>query len=247
MPQPDKLPLSVIVLTPTKEKLSPYQKTQLDRAVASASFADEVLVINHNEPIIDFAQARNGALRQAKHEWVFFLDSDEWIETGSESAVEALLAEQLAGIAVRRMDVFHHQVLKFGETGQHYLLRLMRRNQSTFTRPVHERAVVQGTTRTTEITLWHESHQDISQFWQSITRYAELEAEWRVTQNPEPDKLKIILQLLIFPFAKFWLNYVGKLGLLDGWSGLVYAAMMSCHSLLVRIFWLEKIIAISKK
>lgn len=243
-----KLPVSVLILAPANDTLSSYQKNQLDRAINSASFAEEVKVIHHREPISDFAAARNSALKQATYEWVFFLDSDEWFGAESAEAVAGLLSNQhVSGIVIRRVDMFHDRALKYGETGNHYLLRFMRKDHSYFIRPVHEQALVHGIVTRSELIIWHESHQSIGHFWQSICRYSELEATWRANQNMRVNKLKILWQLCAYPVGKFIQNYLWKLGILDGWAGLVYATMMSFHSLLVRIFWLEKISVVTKK
>jgi glycosyltransferase involved in cell wall biosynthesis len=248
MSKTTKLPVSVLILAPSLDKLTAYQQKQLDRAVNSAYFAAEVKVIYHRQPISDFAAARNRALKQAAYEWVFFLDSDEWFGAESHEAIAGLLSNQhVSGIVIRRIDMFHDRALKYGETGKHYLLRFMRKDHSYFIRPVHELAMVHGIVTRSELIIWHESHQSIGHFWQSICRYSELEATWRANQDMQVSKIKIIWQLCTYPVGKFIYNYLWRLGILDGWAGVVYATMMSFHSLLVRIFWLEKIIVVTKK
>ncbi|MEA2056328.1 MAG: hypothetical protein U9O78_01255, partial [Patescibacteria group bacterium] len=65
--------------------------------------------------------------------------------------------------------------------------------------------------------------------------YAEREAHYRFKEN-KLHKISIVLQLIIFPIFKFICNYFLKLGFLDRMPGLIYASLMSFHSILVRIY-----------
>ncbi len=242
------LPISVLILAKTAALRTAIEQSQLDRAIASAQFAHEVKVIEHAHPIKDFSHARNLALKQASNDWVFFLDSDEWFADSAPQAIMELLSDKhVAGITIRRIDVFHGKQLEHGETGSHYLLRFMRRDKSCFIRPVHENAQINGLVIRHKLTIWHETHHDIADFWQTICNYAELDAQWRVGRDHKPALVKVFAELIVYPIAKFILNYLIKMGWRDGWHGLVYAYMMSLHSLLVRIFMLEKITSATKK
>lgn len=243
-----QLPISVLILAKTPEHRTKYEQYQLNRAIQSAEFAAEVRVIEHLHPIKDFAHARNLALKQAQFDWVFFLDSDEWFAQSAPQAIKELLStKHIAGITIRRVDVFHTKPLMHGETGSHYLLRFMRRDKSCFIRPVHENALIEGLVIRHDLTIWHETHRDIAEFWQTISNYAELDAKWRIKTGASTSKIVVLFQLFTYPTAKFVLNYFLKMGWRDGWHGLIYAYLMSMHSLLVRIFMLEKINESTKK
>lgn len=227
------------------------------KSVESAAFADEIIIVTFGnlslpdfhpkfspkikhvrggEQIQDFALARNQALEKASSEWVLFLDSDEIIEPSSVAIIQEKIQQPgLAGIFVQRQDVFYGRKLKWGETGRHWLLRLAARSTIHFERPVHEVAVVDGVKSMAPIVLLHYAHPTISDFWQAISRYSLMEAQYRANQNQRFS----IWQLIFYPPAKFILNYFLKLGFLDGWQGLVYAIMMSIHSLMVRVFLYE--------
>lgn len=227
------IPLSVIILTHRHDQ-------RFRQAVASAQWASQVMVVDFSQkkPIVNFAKERNSLLKQAKYDWVLFLDSDEVIDPKSWPHLETMIRDpQLKGVFVRRRDVFHGKVLRFGETGEVWLLRLMRKNAAHFIRPVHEVAQVRGKTKQSHITLWHTTHSTISEFLQDVTRYAQLEAEYQ-TDSQLPVVL-LSLKTIAYPKAKFVVNYFLKLGFLDGWQGLAYAMIMSLHSLFVRVFSYE--------
>lgn len=204
----------------------------LKKAINSVKFANQVEVITSSKEIADFAQARNQALRQAQYDWVLFLDSDEELDQNSIPEIEKLIRQDLvSGATIIRQDIFYHQPLKHGEAGHIKLLRLGRKKSFSWQRPVHEIAQVEGRVEQSQIKLLHYAHTSFDDFISSVSRYARLEAQYRHDQGK---KFKLA-ELLFFPPGKFVVNYVVKLGFLDGWRGLGYAFMMSLHSFAVRV------------
>ena len=137
---------------------------------------------------------------------------------------------------MRRIDIFLEKELHWGEVGNVQLLRMMKKNSAHFERAVHEVAKVNGNVINSKIVLRHYAHQSISEFLQKIIFYIQIESELR-GKNKQRFHL---WELLFYPPAKFFINYVLKLGFLDGWRGLVYETMMSIHSAGVRAMLYEK-------
>jgi len=206
----------------------------------------EIKVIEKKEKISDFAAARNEAITLVETEWLLFLDSDEVLEEKEQKKIGELLEKEsndqsLAAFLIKREDFFHKQKINWGETKNVFLARLARTKKISFKRAVHEEVVLDGKSQKTDIKIKHFAHQSVSEFFSSISNYAEIEADYRVKNNWHYSKFKIILEAVLFPIAKFIDNYFLKLGTLDGFAGLVYAALMSCHSLMVRVYLYEKI------
>lgn len=244
-----KLPLTVIILAHRPDDL-------LENAVASAGFADQVLVIDLGDSItngklekkygidriafpelsgaiLDFSQVRNRSLLHARHEWIFFLDSDEVIEPQSIPAIQKIIGKNQDNAAfVRRQDVFYGKKLKWGEVGNHWLLRMGRKGSLKFFRPVHEVAEIEDAVTRTGIVLTHYAHNSITEFIAKVTFYAKIDAHYRF-ERQQPFS---VFELIFWPLGKFVTNYFGKLGFLDGWRGLVYATVMSLHSFFVRVY-----------
>ena len=61
-----------------------------------------------------------------------------------------------------------------------------------------------------------------------------------IIRNLNKSKKTIIKQMIVYPIGKFINNFILELGFLDGWRGLIYAFIMSLHSLWVRVYWYEK-------
>jgi glycosyltransferase involved in cell wall biosynthesis len=223
-----KTQLSIIIITRPQDKY-------LSLAKESAEFADEVLVIEKTN-VEDFAKVRNQALNKAKHEWVLFLDSDEIITQNSIPLIKHFIKQNyFNGLMVKRRDIFYQRLIKYGEAGQSKILRLGKKSHLKWHRRVHEVASVSSRVGETDILLLHLAHDSVSEFIQKITHYAYLEAQLRLQQGQKFQ----FLEMACYPAGKFVYNFFFKLGFLDGWRGLIYAAVMSLHSLFVRVFLYE--------
>jgi len=184
--------------------------------------------------ITDFSKARNEALTLAQNDWVFFLDSDEYIETASVAILSKIVeSNNWTGAWVTRVDMFLGKQLHYGEAGKHGLLRLMKKKVAHFINPVHEIAQVAGNVTMSNAIIFHQPHQSIADFINKVSLYASL------LGKEKESKLTIMLKMLFFPPLKFLSNYVLRLGFLDGYPGFVYALIMSLHSLWVRVFQYE--------
>lgn len=217
---------TVLICSPTNRL--PMSISQLHRNIRHRQMPDQ--------NIQDFSQMRNLALQQVKTEWAFFLDSDEVINEFDINQLEIKLHnQQIAGLTITRSDVFYGQKLHYGEAGKQQLTRLVQVDQSHFAGQVHEVAVVKGQVADSRISISHFSHDSVSQFMKQVSRYANMSA----TLHQSKSGLRLLTELLIYPPLKFLLNYIVKLGFLDGWRGLIYALIMSLHSTLVRLMTLE--------
>jgi hypothetical protein len=228
-------------------------------AITSAQFADQVLLIEvgakvDTSPIkgqlkfeqftyqsqttgsINFAKVRNQALTLAKHDWIFFLDSDEVVTSDSVPSIADLVSKnQFTSAFVRRKDIFLGKELKWGEVGSNWIIRIGHKKTLKFIRPIHEVAKKSTLTTYASITLIHNSHSSVSSFLSKVAAYSQQEAKFRY-QN----KIRFSLfESLFYPAGKFFANYLFKLGFLDGWRGLIYAVMMTVHSLAVRVYLFE--------
>lgn len=233
--------LSAVVLTHNDEAI-------IARCLKSLSWCDEVIVVDdesNDETVAvakkfgakvytrplgdDFAAQRNFGLSKAKGDWVLFVDSDE--VTSDELAKEIQnLSLDKNGYAVRRNDFWGGRWLARGETANVKLLRLANKTAGKWEQPVHEVWSVRGSVGEFVHPLLHYPHQEVAQFLNEINRYSTLYANYlRAHGVKEP-----VWAIVGKPLGKFFVNYVWRLGFLDGTAGLVVALMMSFHSFLVR-------------
>ncbi len=223
----------------------------LKKALDSAAFSHQILVIDDystdqtlkiakqaQASILqrhlkgDYSAQRNFALSKVKTQWALFLDSDETIPQALKNQIQTAIQNQhVQGYYLKRQDKFLGKTLKHGETGHIKLLRLAQKSAGKWHRPVHEVWHISGPNQTLSTPLIHTPHLNLDQFLDKINTYTTIEATHRSSQH---QKLNL-LQLLLYPPAKFIQNYFFKLGFLDGYPGLIQAFFMSLHSLTVRI------------
>lgn len=197
----------------------------------------------------DFSAQRNFGLTKAKYEWVLYVDSDEVVSKNladeiqsvvpgvtrnpfsflSDSGPEAGMTNAV-GYYIKRNDFLFGKWLRYGETAGTKLLRLAKKDAGVWIRPVHEVWNIQGPTGILKNPLLHYPHPNVAQFLDEINHYSTLNAQYLYkTKSPSH-----AWQILVYPKAKFFLNYIIRLGFLDGIQGLVFALLMSFHSYLTR-------------
>lgn len=239
----NKLPLSVIILVSQKRLQADLRKKSLmEKTIESVGFAGEVVIYDTgSKSVEDFSQLRNQALKRAQYEWVLFLDSDEILASGSEVEIEKIVKQNKYDLVrVRRKDIFVGKVMHGGEAGNKSLVRLGKKSKMKFVRPVHEVVKVKDETLVGEsgVMLYHYAHESMGSFLAKISSYASQEAKHRFEQGQRFDT-QVLMEMIFFPMLKFVANFVGRLGFVDGYRGLVYGLMMSLHSILVRVYLYE--------
>lgn len=181
----------------------------------------------------DFADQRNFGLSKAKHEWVLFVDADERVSRELAHELKSQISKiknKEMGFYVKRKDIMWGKELKYGETSSIKLLRFARKDAGKWQRKVHERWNIKGEIGLLRQPLYHYPHPTVVDFLHEINLYSSLRAHELHNRGMKTSLGDIIL----YPFGKFFLNYVIRLGFLDGVEGFIFATMMSFHSFLVR-------------
>jgi len=236
--------ISAVILTKDEEK-------NIEDCIKCLSFCDEVVVIDDNSsdktveiakrlgakvfvhPLEnDFSQQRNFGLQKASGEWVLFIDADERVSKDLQKEILEIIKDDAhrSGYYIKRYDDMWGKFVKYGETGNIYFLRLARKNSGKWIGKVHETWVSIGKTAELKNPLYHYPHVTVEEFLKEINFYSTIRAEELFENKVKTNWIQIIL----YPNAKFLVNYVLKRGFLDGIPGLVFALLMSFHSFLVR-------------
>ncbi|OGK11643.1 hypothetical protein A2768_00930 [Candidatus Roizmanbacteria bacterium RIFCSPHIGHO2_01_FULL_37_16] len=245
--------ITSVILTKNEEK-------NIIRSIKSIQFSDEIIIIDDfstdrtvemaekfgakiykRKSAGDFAGQRNFAMEKAKNEWVLFIDADETISEQLKSEIELKiknekLKNKIEGFYLRRRDFFWNKEMKYGETAKirnQGLIRLVRKGSGKWIGKVHEEFKLKKSVLYTERLknfIDHYPHPTVKEFLQTVNYYSTLRAE----ELQAKGKKAGILAIIFYPFGKFFLTYVLKLGFLDGAAGFAYAFFMSFHSFLVR-------------
>jgi len=267
-PAPRCVPVSVVVLTRDEEP-------NIRRCLASVAWADQVVVIDacsadHTVPIarslgaevveqawLGFSGQREFALRLPllRHDWVFFVDADEWVSPhlAGEIAGEiagAMRAPTCAAFALRFRLVFQGTWIRHcGWYGGSWIVRLVDRRYTKFdVSLVGERVNVDGPVRRLRHDIVDEDHKGLAAWLHKHVRYAQLEARRRGQPMPLAQRLRTlqsradtrpmiraVLKDVVFPAvpakpaALFIYMYIVRLGIFDGQAGLRFCFFHAWH------------------
>ena len=193
-----------------------YDNGSGDETLAIAACYPNVKI--HKGTFTGFGPTRNAAAAVASNDWIFSLDADE--------VVEPSLATSLAGIALDKLDVAYAverqnyllgKRVRHGGWGSQWLTRLYNRRTHRFTDvAVHEKVELKTGEQAVRLTgeLRHTAMRDAGDFLVKMHRYTMLKAgESRRTYPP-----------VIICFKSIWAfirAYFLRLGMLDGWRGLL--------------------------
>lgn len=176
--------------------------------------------------ISDFAEARNGALRNVKTEWVFFVDSDELVSAQLKDEVETAIANKnINGYFVYRKNYFLDKYI-----GTDKVLRLAKKNSGKWTRKVHETWEIKGKIGILNSPLIHKTTKNLSEYIDKINFYSKLHSQANMSEGKNSSVYKIFL----FPLIQFIRSiFLGR--------GIVFSIMQSLHSFLSwSEIWLTK-------
>jgi len=233
--------LSVIVIAKDEER-------DLPGCLASVAFADEIVVVDaeSTDRTRELAQAAGAqvvvrpwpghaaqkafALSQARGDWVLSLDADERCSEALKAAIPALIGEgaRADGYLVRFQTWAFGRRQRFGGRWTERHLRLFRREKASFpAREIHESAEVEGTLARVDAPIVHHTYRSLDELVEKLNRYSTLGALERFKKG----RRFSILSLLRAPWG-FFKRYVLWLGVLDGWDGLVQAALGATYDFL---------------
>jgi glycosyltransferase involved in cell wall biosynthesis len=236
----ERLPLSVIIIARD-------EADRIPRALASAAWADEIVVVDSGShdatcaiarragarviphPWQGYAAQKAFALTQAAHPWVFWLDADEEISPALRASIDNALTLQARGsqrqvaYTVRRRTVYLGRAIRHGGWYPDRKLRLFLRDRARFDDClVHESVSVAGPVGSLAGDLVHHSFRDFRHHLEKTREMAELWA-----RQEQGRRRARAWDLLLRPLAKGLKGYVWKGGFLDGWRGLLVAGMGS--------------------
>jgi len=213
-------------------------------AVESASWADEVIVVDSGStdgtldaarakgatvstrPWTGYVDQKNHAASLARHDWIFSLDADERIPEALAKELRGVLSATPAFNGYRVPRVTFHLGRWFRTTDFYpdYQTRLYDRRHARWQgRHVHESVAVDGPSGQLASELEHFAYRDLRDHLDRINTYSTLAAK----QMHESGRRATALDLLVHPPAAFLRNYVLRRGILDGTAGLTLSLVNS--------------------
>ncbi|HEX9711426.1 MAG TPA: glycosyltransferase family 2 protein [Actinomycetota bacterium] len=226
------------------------EEAMIARAIASCSFADEILVVDGGStdatvetaqragarvvvrPFDDFARQRNFCLEQAAGEWVLFVDADERATPELAAEVRALLdgvPSDDAYAVPRQAIVLGHRLgwQPFGRPDAP--VRLLRRGSCRWSGVVHEAVEGASSYGALQSHLLHLTHRTVSEVVRKIDAYTEIEAESLVATGARVANRRRLLASFPREAWQLWRSGLRR----EGMAGAVEAVLLAFNRTLV--------------
>ncbi len=171
-----------------------------------------------------FGPAKQFAVSQTLHDWVFVIDADEVVSPElSESIQKILESPEAEGYRIRRYSYYLGRLIRHSGWNRDYTLRLFNKQRGYFNKkPVHESVQIpSGKIGIIQMPLYHYTYPDINTHLQKIMHYTDLAAESAVREGKRSN---LCLAILKGDF-KFLKMYFLQAGFLDGREGLILASI----------------------
>jgi len=215
------------------------EAARIGDCIASAAFADEVLVLDSGstDRTAQIAQAAGARVAVtdwpgyglqvargfslARSDWVLSLDADERITPALQREILAAIASgEHDGYRIPRWSEFCGKVMHHGGWRPDFTLRLGRRAKAGFTSDfLHAHMTVDGRVDDLAQSLIHLSYPDVHDILEKLDRYSSGSARDMHARGKKASLRKAIAHGL-FAFVR---TYLLKLGFLDGRHGLMLA------------------------
>lgn len=218
------------------------ESANIEAALASVAWADEIVVVDSGSTDDTVALARKQATRVevrpwpgfsaqkdyaaslASHDWILSLDADERVTPALAAEIQSLLGSEPAhrGYRVPRISYYLGRWIRGTDWYPDYQLRLYDRRAGHWNgRPVHESVALNGVPGRLAQDLQHFPYRDISHHLQTIDRYTTLAADQMRADGRRPS----IGGILLHPWFAFLRNYLLRGGFRQGSAGLLISIL----------------------
>lgn len=234
------LRLAVLILTRNEE-------AHIEACIKSASFADEIVVIDsgsidktqaiaesmgakfitHPMGEDGFAGQRNFALTQTTADWVFYLDADERIQEEAAREIRRIVSDDNPAVyQVERKNIVFGKMMHHGGHRPDFVYRLYPRAAIHWQGKVHEGIETDLPRKTLHNVLLHYTYTTWKQYFAKFNQYTSLAAQSMFERNKRVGKAGA-LGHAVFTFIR---DYLLRGGFLDGFMGLTMSVMASVYT-----------------
>ena len=234
----DREPISLVVTTLNNA-------ATLDKCLASAGFADELLLVDSgstdatlqiaaargcrilHKPFAGYGPQKQWAIEQASHRYVLLLDADEWLPQDCQTEILAVLRSiargepALAGYRLPRRELIFWQYQHRAARLNTYLRLLDRTRFRMSVSTVHAAPEVDGPVGDIAAAFCHDGEPDIHTKVAKINAYS----TGLVADKLERKVRFVRTRMLLYPPWFFLRQYLGKRQFLDGWAGFVQSVV----------------------
>lgn len=233
--------LSAIVITYNEEQ-------NIGACIESLKWCDELIVVDSNSTdntveiarglnakvsIVEnqtYGEKRNTGIDMASGEWILWIDADERITPELQKEITEVISgdkQPFEAYLINRKSFFINKFIKHCGWYPDFTLRLFRRSSGIRfnTLLVHESAVYNGEKGRLKNDILHYTDRDFEHYIKKLNNYTTLSARELFNKGRKAGFFDIIFR----PAFTFFKMYFLKLGILDGFMGLVLCTLSSVH------------------
>lgn len=227
--------ISGIVITKNEEKM-------LGECLRSLSWVDELLVVDTgstdktvniahkngatviNSKGKNFSDWRNFGLKNAKSDWILYIDADERVTPKLKKELETIInigAADKNFYAVPRKNIILGKEFHFGGQSPDYVKRLFKREElKGWKGELHEEPVIKGQIGHLKNKILHIKHEDFTEMVEKTNLWSDIEAKLMFEAGHPPMNVVRFLSAISREFGK---RMIVQTAFLDGPEGIVYA------------------------
>lgn len=226
--------ITAVIITKNEEKMLPG-------CLKTLNWADEILVVDtgstdktisiakkHNARVVKtnkktFPEWRNIGLKEAKGNWIFYVDADERVPEKLKSEIKSVVEESnsTSWYAIPRSNVIFGREFRHGGWWPDHVKRLFKKESlKKWVGNLHEEPVTEGEMGYLENYLMHDKHEDIFEMVEKTNKWSAIEGQLMFDAKHPPMN---ITRFLTGMFREFWYRMIVKKAFLDGGEGVIMA------------------------
>ena len=192
---------------------------------------------------LSFGGKRNLGIEKSAGEWILWLDADERVTEDLKNEIIQIInnaSNDFEAFYINRKSFFINKFIKHCGWYPDYKLRLFKKSTGIKfdTAKVHETAVYSGKTGRLRSEIIHLTDKTFEHYINKLNSYTTLSAEELYKANKRASFFAIIFR----PVFTFFKMYFLKLGVLDGYMGLVLCTLSGIHVMVKysKLYYLNK-------
>lgn len=224
--------VKLTAIIPTKNEIK-----NIDEAIASVDFANEILVVDSfstdgtYEKALELAtkviqreyeysaSQKNWAIPQAQHEWILLIDADERVTPELKVEIQKILKnpnEDVVAYWIGRENHFMGERVYYSGWRNDKVIRLFKRDFCKYEdKNVHAEIIANGKIGLLKNKLYHNTYITFDRYIEKMNRYA-----WWQAKDYDKKTGKITpYHFIIKPFWGFFKHYIVQSGYRDGFVG----------------------------
>lgn len=167
-----------------------------------------------------YSDWRNQGLKEAKGEWIFYLDSDERVTNELREEIKNVVNHGISAYAIPRKNIILGREMRHGGWWPDYVKRLFKKKAlKEWKGDLHEEPIFSGEMGHLKNPLTHLKHDNLSEMVEKTNNWSEIEAKLLLDSgHPKMSWWRFFRIMKTEFFYRFFI----KLGFLDGTTGIIY-------------------------